>query len=331
MTTKRDAVRETFYDPVLSPGRSNNQAENQFNDLYRFYVRRLTELCVNRFKWEGLPSSVDPRFLEMTIHQGGLSVFYFDERYERFMALRGNSAGRWNMYDNPTGFQVTGNAFVNRYVSANDAVPIWGNATRTPDLDTVAIFARDLADLTRTIEINTQNARRNKVIAVPENQRLSAQAYVDQINRGDPVIFVNSAAMVGDKPINELVQTIDLGIHPDHLVNLHIMKMRLWSEAMGHLGIDNSNQDKKERLVQAEVSANDGQTENQRRIALNAREYACEQINARWPGLDVSVGFHVDDAPTEDPAIEGELEDDEDNSGSEAISGNFHRRALQGR
>jgi hypothetical protein len=59
---------------------------------------------------------------------------------------------------------------------------------------------------------------------------------------------------------------------------------------MGMLGINGANQDKKERLVAAEVGANDEQVQASRNVALNARQFACEQINQLW-GLNVSVDF----------------------------------------
>lgn len=322
-----------LYEPELvNVGRTaNNTAQNKFNDLYRMYHNTLTELCANRFKWENLPEEIDPRFLEMTLFRNALSVFYFDNRYDRFMALRGASAGAWNMYDNPTGFQVVGNAFIGRYVPASACVPIWANYTRRPDTDIVAIYARKLANLDLTIEINTDNARRGKVFAVPENQKLSAQNYVDQINRGEPIIFVNKNAY---DPTDGSLTALDLGIHPDHIINLDVEFARIWGRVMSLLGIDNSNQDKRERLVAAEVQANDGQVENMRRVSLNAREQAVDDINLKY-GLDVGVSFHVDGERGQktDEVIDGELMDDEQDNDNEEreLGGNHYRRAIQGR
>jgi hypothetical protein len=344
VSKKTDGVMEHLYKPeLMNVGRhASNQAQNQFNDLYRMYHNQLTELCVNRFDWQGLPPEIDPRFLEMTLFRNALSVFYYDNRYERFLSLRGSSAGAWNMYDNPTGFQVVGNAFVGRYIPASHCVPIWANYTRRPDTDIVRIYARKLANLDLTIEINSDNARRGKVFAIPENQKLSAQNYVDQINRGEPIIFVNSAAF--DPTADGSLTALDLGVNPDTIINLDILHARVWGRVMGLLGIDNANQDKRERLVAAEVQANDGQVENMRRVNLNAREQACQQINDMF-GLNVSVRFHVDgEDGVDDGVIDGVIEPDgddnpdsgdgsqsQDNEQKGEISGNFHRRAIQGR
>jgi len=97
-----------------------------------------------------------------------------------------------------------------------------------------------------------------------------------------------------------LPTALDLGINPDSLEKLHILRTRKWNECMTLLGIDNANQDKKERLVASEVDANDGQIQSSAGVALNARQHAAEEINRRWPMLKLSVEF--------DPDITGQME-----------------------
>jgi hypothetical protein len=62
---------------------------------------------------------------------------------------------------------------------------------------------------------------------------------------------------------------------------------------MGYLGIDNANQDKKERLVADEVDANDSQTSLMRNVNLQARQEACLLINKIY-GLDVWVEYNTE-------------------------------------
>ena len=60
------------------------------------------------------------------------------------------------------------------------------------------------------------------------------------------------------------------------------------------LGINNANQDKRERLVASEVDANDEQVEQARFNMLDARLDACKLINDMF-GLDISVKFRNDE------------------------------------
>jgi hypothetical protein len=84
-----------------------------------------------------------------------------------------------------------------------------------------------------------------------------------------------------------------MGINVADIEKLHIVRTRMWNECMGLLGIDNANQDKKERLVAAEVDANSDQASMMRYVNLNARRMAAEQINAVH-GLNVEVEYYTD-------------------------------------
>lgn len=289
---KRGSGADEYYANHLYGVTNNNPAMARESVIERMYIRLLTELAANRFKWSGLPDSVDVRFLEMTLFRQALSVFYFDDRFGKFFALRGGSTNWVNMMDNPTGFLVVGNNFQSKTVSSKNAVPIWANYVRVPDWDIVSIYSSKLANLDRSIEINSENARRNKFVASAENQRLSYQNINRQIEEGQ-----NNIQISGPAQDLEFVKTVDLGVNPDTIEKLHIVRTRLWNECMGLLGIENANQDKKERLVAAEVNANDDQTSMMRYVNLNARRMACDTINKRYGashGLNVSVEYYTD-------------------------------------
>jgi hypothetical protein len=162
-----------------------------------------------------------------------------------------------------------------------------------PDLDIVNIYSTRLAAMDRTVEVNSENARTSKVLVTTENTKLSAVNFNRQIDEGQNGIQIAATGM----PMNDLlssVQLVDLGVDTDALVNIHIVRTREWNECMGLLGIANANQDKKERLVAAEVGANDEQSDMMRYVNLNARRMACEQINTMFPKLNVSVEYNTD-------------------------------------
>lgn len=306
----RDHVGDEYYSRHLYGSArkyNNNPSGNRTAIIQRMYTRILTELAVNRFKWEGLPDTVDVRFMEMTLFYSGLSVFFYDDDYARFMALQGTPASQHDMMNNATHFQVTGANYPGKRLSAvktvqevrnaetgdvdyvsvdSECVPIWSNYMRVPDLDIVLIYASKFAELDTTIEINSKNARRGKVAIVDENTNLSVTNIVRQLDEGSPLIKIS-------RPLNDMISAVDLGVTPDSIEKLHILKGRLWNECMTLLGINNANQDKKERLVADEVHANSDQVESTRAVNLNARRQATDAINRRY-GLNVTVGYHTD-------------------------------------
>jgi hypothetical protein len=294
---KNDLVYTQYYEPHLNGGQRNNPTNNQQWLTERMYMRVLTELCANRFKWVGLPDTVDERFLELTLFYHGLAVFYWDKDIDRYLTLRASGAGRTNMYDNPTSFTVTGGAMINKTLGPKNCVPIWSNYLRTPDLDIVMLYSKKLADIDRTIEICARNMRQTKVIRTTEDQRQSWVNLVRQMMEGQEVVF-------GTRQLNmEDIDVMDLAPHPEMLPNLQIAKVKMWNECMTLLGINNANQEKRERLVADEVSANDQQIAATRAINMNARVQACEQINRMYKRLNVSVRFNLDAPETPQLAI----------------------------
>lgn len=305
MGKNHDLVFDSYYSTHLNGGRRNNPANNTQVVTEQMYVRILTELCANRFKWEGLPDTVDMRFLETNLIWRGLAVFYKDADTDKYLAVQGAGSGATNFMDEPTSFTVIGPNMQAKRLPAvpvwdmtpdgdagnrrdPECVPIWANYMRVPDLDVIYLYARKLAKLDRSIEITGDNMRKPKVVAASENERLSVINALKQITEGQDAVFVTETA--GASMMSNM-QVLDLGVDPLTLPNLMVAKSKLWNECMGLLGVNNANQDKKERLVAAEVGANDEQVQATRRIALNARQQACERINALWPDLDVSVDF----------------------------------------
>jgi len=291
---KPDAAWETVYQPFLSSGARFTGDPQLSRELMieRMLTRILTEMCLNRFKWTGLPDSIDPRFLELTLLRYGLSVFYLEPTMGKYLSLQGSPAGIINWEENPTSFQVVGNLLLSKQLARKDCVPIWSNYLRQPDLDIISVYASRLAAMDRTIEINTKNARRPRVVATNENQRLSMAQMNDQIDKGNSVITVDSEQWASMGQAGLPLAALDLGIDPDVLEKMHILRTREWGECMGYLGFDFANQDKKERLVASEVDANNSQVDNMRAVNLNARRQAADEINAKY-GLKVSVEYHI--------------------------------------
>lgn len=312
---RSDAVWNAYYAPFVESNREReNENVRRSQTIERMYQRVLTELCVNRFKWYGLPDSIDPRFLELTLFRNALSVFYYDSDYSQFMALKGSASGQVNYMDNPTAFLVTGNQFVGKTLSAiprqltvggepvrmdAECVPIWANYLRYPDVEMVSIFASRLADLDRTIEINAHNARRSKILVTDENGSLTSVNINRAIDEGSPAIRLSSAGM------NMLPTAHDMGVDPRSIEPLDILRVRQLNSFMTLAGISNANQDKKERLVEAEVGANDEQTDLTKAVNLNARKQAARDINKRY-GLSISVEYNTDIDKQVDAMLSGD-------------------------
>lgn len=288
---RNDDVWNSVYQPFLNPRRT---ASSDTQAIAWMIERKLLELSMNRFTWEGLPDEIDVRWMEMSLNFYGLSVFHFDPEYDKYFAMRAAPGGQLNFVGNPTEYHVYGNQFYNKTLGIDKCVPIWANYMRMPDWDIIRIYSTRLAEMDRTIEINAQSARRSKIITASENQRLTAMNMNRMIDEGSAFIPVDTSF----DPANA-IQTFDLGINPDSIINMHMLRTREWGECMTMLGINVSNQDKKERLTAAETSGNDDVIATIRATNLQARERACDEINKMYPNLNVSVRYTTDEMDVE--------------------------------
>ena len=302
---RTDLVLTNFYNPHMNGGRKMRNPVKDQQVFTEMMLRRvISEMCMNRFKWEGLPESINPRFLELEIFYRGMCVYYHDKLTGQDVVAQGSGVGALNAFDEPISFLVIGSDRLPLELSAKKAVGIYANYLRTPETDVVEMYAMKIAKFDRTIEITGDNMRQPKVIKAKENQRLTWSNINRSHEEGQGVIMATESLNLDD------IEVLDLGVPSGYLSDLQTARTRLWNECMGLLGINNSNQDKKERLVSAEVGANDEQIDAMKNVALNSRKRAADQINDMF-GLNISVDYHTETTPESDPDRESSESDDE--------------------
>jgi hypothetical protein len=294
MSKRRDHVNEDFYKPQLNP-RNRNIVNERVGTIEQMIVRTLTELCMARFEWKGLPDSISARYMELVLFQKGC-VAYFNHESFGHLALSATPSTRLNHYGDPLGFLVVGQGnFITANLKISECEPLYSNALRRTDLDIVSVYASRLAQTDRTLEVNTMNARQTAFVTIPENMLLSMDNILTQIEEGQRVIKTRPQEF---GTVQEMIQAIDMNINPDIFDKLHVLRVRWYNEALGLLGIDNTNQDKKERLVTAEVDGNADQIAATRRVNLNQRQDFTERVNKHF-GTEISVDYYK--PPAESP------------------------------
>lgn len=252
------------------------------NHTYIDYYERLMELALNVFEWENLPPSVDERFLELTLYEYGYCLYFNDEIIGN-LALTCTIGGQLDVYRIPIlrrAYAVNG---YNKLCKSSDSVLIFNNYLHTPTQLTIELFARRLYEIERAIDVNVKAQKTPTAILATEQQRLTMQNLYMQYDGNEPFIF-------GDKNMDlEGIKSIKTDA-PFVADKLQILKHQIWNEALTFCGIENSNADKKERLVSDEVGSNYGNIEAQRNVMLNARRQAVEKIN-RMFGTNINVKF----------------------------------------
>lgn len=262
------------------------------NATYIQYYNRLIELSIAMFDWTGLPGTIDPRFLELTLFKYGQAVFFEDE-VMGYLALTNAVQGGFDVY----GYPVASRAYspYNNYqknLTLDDSVIIYNNYLRTPSSLDVEVFAKRLYNLDRVIDVNANAQKTPVLIKCAETQRLTMKNLYKEFDGNSPVIF-------GDNGLNDANFTVLSTEAPYVADRIYQLKTQIWNEALTYLGISNINVQKKERLITDEVSRNMGGVIASRYSRLNARQNACEKINKMF-GLNVWCEYRDDYRELED-------------------------------
>jgi hypothetical protein len=269
---------------------------------YQMYFVRLRDYALSVFKWEGLPDTVNERFLELTMFQQGKILFFKDTDWDQFLALP-FTFGQMNVYNEPIDFHAQSINY-NKEYNVDNAVPIWSNFSRHPIQWIVEEYAKRLYWVERALDLNIRQQKFPFLILGEESQRLTLMNAYEKWEGNEPFVFGYKTGF--DKDAFQVLNT-PVPYVADKLMEY---KHNLWNEAMTFLGIGNAKQDKKERLVADEVAANDEQIESSREVMLKARQLACEKINELF-GLSISVDYRLRELQQEAQPEEGEEENED--------------------
>lgn len=254
------------------------------NETYLMYYNRLRDYALSLFEWTGLPEEINERFLEIKMLEEGKVVF-FEDKTKGYLVLPVTTGQNINVYQEPQKYRAVTTNY-QKDLTPENAVIIWNNLSRTSFMPTIRAYAKRLYQVERTMDVNIHAQKTPIFILADEAQRLSLENAYMQYDGNEPFIFGNKSGF--DKEAFQVFKT-DAPFVSDKLMTY---KHNLWNEAMTFLGIGNAKQDKKERLVSDEVSANDEQIFSSREVMLIARRQACEKINKMF-GLTISVDFKL--------------------------------------
>lgn len=267
-----------MYD-ILSAKTISEQLNNR---TYTDYFYRL--MMIARSIYTGkLPNNVNYKWVEKYLFSNGSCVF-FKDKIHGYMITQYAECGRVNAYDEPTLLRPFATGYTGDVLENHvDCVIIRNNDLMLPTSPTLQLFAYRLAEATRTSDVNIK-AQKTPVFALcDEKQRLSFKRAMQQVEDNEFAIF-------GYKNFDmDSIKAIRMDA-PVVFDKLTVQKHEIWNEAMTFLGLNNANQDKRERLVADEVTANNEQVGASGNVFLSAREEAFEEIRQLF-GLSEEEAF----------------------------------------
>ena len=270
------------------------------NDLtYRTLFDKFKLVCVNEWEWSGLPEGILERHIETLLFSKGFACFFKDPNMD-LMCLECDPTGHVNVHGDPLAYRVHGFNY-QRVVQADNCVIIRNNKLALPTEPFVIKEVNRMAEAERTMDVNIKACKTPVIFACDDKDVLTFKRIFQQVDGNVPAIFA-------DRGLNlESIQAFQTGVK---FMGNEIMdyKRSVESDLLTFLGQNNTPVDKKERLITDEAEANDQLIESFADLQLQARQEACEAINAMF-GTSISVKRR---APVEKPVESVEKEDRDD-------------------
>ena len=272
---------------------SDNQAVN-FNSLdYNFYLNWLIELCMNRFKYEGLPETVDMHYFERQLLLNGHATIATraDLPEPVWVSVKAIEAGEYNIYGRPVKWWAQGWGGERFEVTPENGVFIYDNitfnSTSAPMWLGLQRIARKLANYSRTEDINLFHQRIPWIMETDSKTKASAEQVLRQTAEGQAVILAR-------KGFTETVPLTKYDLNTPLLSEeLQIGMNNTFNLAYRFIGVDHLAFQKGERMISEEAQGNAAPTRIKLLNCLSARRFGLDEFN-RLSGYSARVVANED-------------------------------------
>lgn len=270
----------------------NSQLSNFLT--YQMYLRQLLTLAENVFEFEGLPEFIDVSYLNKQLLRKG-SIAFFKDEVMGLLALPYNNIGTLDVYGRPKTIQVIARNGYTRTLKQGEFVIMYDNNGRYPLLLDIYQHAERIALCKRVIDINIAQQRTPRIWLTNSDKKRSVEDLVNDIDGN-----VERVLAYDNLNLDDLQAVCEPAPFVADKIDIHLEKE--WAEFFRLIGVANLIEQKKERLIQDEMTASMGGTIASRYSRFEPRKRAIEEINKKFD-VDIKVKYY-DGIPTTDKEVE---------------------------
>lgn len=279
----------------------------EFNQQYNM----LKMLALSVFKWEGLPESIDELYLERILFENGRVLFFEDTDMaidgveSTMLALMFTTQSDLDVYGYPIQRLAVAQNGYTASRNSSDSVIMYDNMLKLSLEETINIYAQRLADVERIIDVNLENTKHPFIIKTSEKNKQEIEKIMKDIYNNKPLIMVDDETYDTFSTKSE-VMNMNSNFLADKLMDY---KNTLRNEIFTIIGIGNSSQDKRERLLSGEMDNVSMLNTAFATTRLRARKQAVKKIKEMFPQLkDLNVEFNTDDYDFSETKVVEEVE-----------------------
>ena len=289
-----------LYDSQFSP--STVHVKNVA--LQRYFRKYLFQKAISVFKWK-LPEEWDEDYFKFVLYGFGYIAVLNTKTFG--VICQGGALGGYNLYYRPSYIIIT-NPLLKETITANinrDCAIIKLQPDYSGIMDIVSYYADQMALASEALGMNMVNVK-NATVFGAENkaQAESFKKMYDHMSDGSPAIVVDKKLLDDQGKPNWFPFTQNIReqyVSSDILVDMRKIEAQFDTE----IGIPNRNTEKRARLIDSEVNANNVETATRCELWLDSLRKGLKTANNMF-GLSLSVDWRV----RPETASEGEREED---------------------
>lgn len=270
--------------------------EQQNDDEFYNQYMLLKMLSLSVFEWTNLPSSIDKLYFERKLFEMGKIVVFREEDFQvddnsGILGLPVQLSHELNVYGIPKYRRAIASNGYSKELSAKESVIVYDNVLRMSLDNVIYSYAKRIANVERIIDVNLNHTRHPYAIVTTEKQKHEMERIFMDINNNKPFILVDEE--LKDMLTNKS-EVLNLSA-PFVVDKLMDYKNTLRNEVLTIIGIGNSSQDKRERLLASEMDNVSELNDAYLTIRLKARKQALEELKKMFPEFkDVEVRISTD-------------------------------------
>lgn len=269
---------------------------DDFNSLcYNNNLDLLLSIAVNRFRWEGLPNTCDPRFLEIQLHKTGIAtICHAPNAPDIWQTLMAMPVGEWNDYGIPTKWIAKGYTGNEYEVSPANGELFYYSQTRLNPWGTIIQYATKLSHIQRTADVNLLQQQKPFIMLMPQEKKMELINIYKQAAGYEPVILGDSA----NKALLDLNEgncfTLDLKV-PFIGKDLSDLYQSTLNQYLLAVGVPHIMYEKTERMIAQEAAAGNSTTNIVLKNCLDARRWGLKLMRERYPKAFGDANVYLND------------------------------------
>lgn len=272
---------------------------------YQMYLRQMLTLAENVFEFKNLPAFIDVSYLNKELLRRG-SIAFFEDEVMGVIALPYKNIGTLDVYGRPKQIEVIGRNGYTKTLKTGEFVIMYDNNGRYPLYLDILQSAERIALCKRVEDINISQQKTPRIWLTNSDKLETVKSMLNQVDGN-----VETVLAYDNVDLDDITAVCEPAPYITDKIDLHLEKE--WAEFFRLIGVANLVEQKRERLIQDEMTASQGGTIASRYSRFNPRQRAIDEINKKW-NLGMEVKYY-DGIPTTEKEmfniIESEVEEDD--------------------